>query len=96
VFKSWNGERARIYRARAHCRKPGHSRQHLLNGVRQPGLNSGTASPSPVTLHGARGVYGDYLEDAQGEDVVAGIRNTLALQELEHLNSAPMRSSSTS
>ena len=53
------------------------------------GLNSGTGvafTRDPAT--GARGVYGDYLEDAQGEDVVAGIRNTLALQELEHLNSA--------
>ena len=39
-------------------------------------------TPPPAT----RGVYGDYLEDAQGEDVVAGIRNTMALQELEHLN----------
>jgi pyruvate,orthophosphate dikinase len=53
------------------------------------GLNSGTGvafTRDPAT--GARGVYGDYLEDAQGEDVVAGIRNTLALQELEHLNAA--------
>ena len=35
---------------------------------------------------GHSGVYGDYLENAQGEDVVAGIRNTLALSDLERIN----------
>ena len=35
---------------------------------------------------GARGVYGDYLPDAQGEDVVAGIRNTLPLSALGELD----------
>jgi phosphoenolpyruvate synthase/pyruvate phosphate dikinase len=35
---------------------------------------------------GAQGVYGDYLANAQGEDVVAGIRNTVPLQELEQLD----------
>ena len=42
------------------------------------------ASPSPATrAPGPRGVYGDYLANAQGEDVVAGIRNTVPLQDLE-------------
>jgi pyruvate,orthophosphate dikinase len=35
---------------------------------------------------GERGVYGDYLANAQGEDVVAGIRNTIPLQDLEGLD----------
>jgi pyruvate,orthophosphate dikinase len=35
---------------------------------------------------GAKGVYGDYLQNAQGEDVVAGIRNTLSLADLEGLD----------
>src|SRR5438270_2384932 len=35
---------------------------------------------------GAKGVYGDYLENAQGEDVVAGIRNTLSLADLERID----------
>src|ERR1035437_8448847 len=35
---------------------------------------------------GAQGVYGDYLQNAQGEDVVAGIRNTLPLADLEGLD----------
>jgi pyruvate, orthophosphate dikinase len=37
---------------------------------------------------GARGVYGDYLQNAQGEDVVAGIRNTVPLQVLERIDKA--------
>ncbi|CAM5485087.1 hypothetical protein SPURM210S_06695 [Streptomyces purpurascens] len=31
-------------------------------------------------------MYGDYLPDAQGEDVVAGVRNAVLLAELEHLD----------
>jgi pyruvate,orthophosphate dikinase len=42
-----------------------------------------TRDPAP-----ARGVYGDYLRNAQGEDVVAGIRNTVPLQVLERIDKA--------
>ncbi|MFL6130488.1 MAG: pyruvate, phosphate dikinase, partial [Mycobacteriales bacterium] len=35
---------------------------------------------------GAQGVYGDYLQNAQGEDVVAGIRNTVPLKDLETID----------
>jgi pyruvate,orthophosphate dikinase len=35
---------------------------------------------------GEKRPYGDYLPNAQGEDVVAGIRNTLPLAELEHVD----------
>ena len=35
---------------------------------------------------GDQGVYGDYLENAQGEDVVAGIRNTVPLADLETID----------
>ncbi|NED01297.1 hypothetical protein G3I55_06465, partial [Streptomyces sp. SID6648] len=35
---------------------------------------------------GQQGVYGDYLQNAQGEDVVAGIRNTVALADLERID----------
>ena len=57
------------------------------DGLRQPQPELGTGvafTRDPAT--GNRGVYGDYLQDAQGEDVVAGIRNTMPLQELEDLN----------
>ena len=51
------------------------------------GLDSGTGvcfTRDPAT--GAPGVYGDYLQSAQGEDVVAGIRNTVPLDELESID----------
>src|SRR2546429_4977365 len=51
------------------------------------GMDSGTGvafTRDPAT--GERGVYGDYLQNAQGEDVVAGIRNTIPLQDLEGLD----------
>jgi pyruvate,orthophosphate dikinase len=90
VFKSWNGERARIYRRQERIAENLGTAVNICSMVfGNLGLNSGTGvafTRDPAT--GARGVYGDYLEDAQGEDVVAGIRNTLALQELEHLNAA--------
>jgi pyruvate,orthophosphate dikinase len=53
------------------------------------GADSGTGvafTRDPGT--GESGVYGDYLSNAQGEDVVAGIRNTLPLEELERLDKA--------
>jgi pyruvate,orthophosphate dikinase len=51
------------------------------------GADSGTGvafTRDPAT--GAQGVYGDYLANAQGEDVVAGIRNTVPLEDLEGLD----------
>ncbi len=56
------------------------------------GADSGTGvafTRDPAT--GAQGVYGDYLANAQGEDVVAGIRNTVPLQELEQLDKSVLR-----
>ncbi|HEX5511106.1 MAG TPA: pyruvate, phosphate dikinase, partial [Actinomycetales bacterium] len=55
--------------------------------------NTGPASGSGVCFtrdpaSGAHGAYGDYLPNAQGEDVVAGIRNTVPLADLKHLNPA--------
>ena len=53
------------------------------------GPDSGTGvcfTRDPAT--GAQGVYGDYLQNAQGEDVVAGIRNTVPLQKLEEVDKA--------
>jgi pyruvate,orthophosphate dikinase len=51
------------------------------------GMDSGTGvafTRDPAS--GAQGIYGDYLQNAQGEDVVAGIRNTVPLAELEKLD----------
>ena len=57
------------------------------------GPDSGTGvafTRDPAT--GAQGVYGDYLQNAQGEDVVAGIRNTVPLAELEEIDARPTTS----
>ena len=51
------------------------------------GPDSGTGvafTRDPASGH--QGVYGDYLQNAQGEDVVAGIRNTVPLADLEAID----------
>src|SRR4029079_12761085 len=51
------------------------------------GMDSGTGvafTRDPGS--GDQGVYGDYLQNAQGEDVVAGIRNTVPLADLENID----------
>jgi pyruvate,orthophosphate dikinase len=90
VFSSWNAERAVLYRRQE--RIPG-DLGTAVNIVAMVfgnlGADSGTGvafTRDPAT--GARGVYGDYLANAQGEDVVAGIRNTIHLDELESLDKA--------
>jgi pyruvate,orthophosphate dikinase len=52
-------------------------------------MDSGTGvafTRDPASGH--QGIYGDYLQNAQGEDVVAGIRNTVPLTELERIDKA--------
>lgn len=88
VFESWNTDRAKLYRRQE--RIPSDlgtavNVQVMAFGNAGPGSGTGVAfTRDPGT--GSRGVYGDYLPDAQGEDVVAGIRNTLPLVELESLD----------
>lgn len=85
VFRSWNSERARIYRRRE--RIP-HELGTAVNIVTMVFGNMGEDSGTGVCFtrdpsSGRPGVYGDILMNAQGEDVVAGIRNTEALTDLE-------------
>ncbi|MCZ4606580.1 pyruvate, phosphate dikinase [Streptomyces sp. Lzd4kr] len=88
VFESWNGERARLYRRREGIRDDlgtAVNVQRMVFGNLGPDSGSGVAfTRDPAT--GRRGLYGDYLPNAQGEDVVAGIRNTVGLDELNHVN----------
>ena len=88
VFRSWNTERARIYRRRERIPHDLGTAVNICTMVfGNMGENSGTGvcfTRDPSSGHS--GVYGDYLENAQGEDVVAGIRNTLALSDLERIN----------
>ena len=90
VFRSWNTERARIYRRRE--RIP-HDLGTAVNICTMVFGNMGEGSGTGVCFtrdpsSGHAGVYGDYLENAQGEDVVAGIRNTLSLADLENIDKA--------
>ena len=84
VFRSWNTDRARLYRRREripHDLGTAVNVQAMAFGNLGEGSGTGVAfTRDPAT--GAPGVYGDYLPDAQGEDVVAGIRNTFPLTEL--------------
>lgn len=88
VFRSWNTDRARLYRRRE--RIPNDlgtavNVQVMAFGNAGPGSGTGVAfTRDPAT--GARGEYGDYLPDAQGEDVVAGIRNTMSLDALKEID----------
>ena len=84
VFASWNGPRAIAYRVReriAHDLGTAVNVQAMVFGNRDD--NSGTGvgfTRDPAT--GTKGEYGDFLVNAQGEDVVAGIRNTEPLSAL--------------
>jgi pyruvate, orthophosphate dikinase len=87
VFKSWNGARAIAYRVRekiSHDLGTAVNVQTMVFGNRD--MNSGTGVG--FTRNAATGEnlpYGDFLINAQGEDVVAGIRNTDDLDKLgEH------------
>jgi pyruvate,orthophosphate dikinase len=90
VFDSWNGDRARLYRRQERIPADLGTAVNICSMVfGNLGMDSGTGvafTRDPGS--GAQGVYGDYLQNAQGEDVVAGIRNTLPLQELEGLDKA--------
>ncbi len=82
VFKSWNGKRAIDYRNAAnipHNLGTGVNIQTMVFG--NMGNTSGTGvafTRNPAT--GEKKLYGDYLINAQGEDVVAGIRNTTKIE----------------
>jgi pyruvate,orthophosphate dikinase len=90
VFNSWNADRAILYRRQERIPTDlgtAVNVQAMVFG--NLGQDSGTGvafTRDPGT--GEPGVYGDYLSNAQGEDVVAGIRNTVPLQDLEQLDKA--------
>ena len=85
VFRSWNNDRAITYRRLNDI--PGSwgtavNVQEMVYG--NMGENSGTGvafTRNPAT--GEKKLYGEYLINAQGEDVVAGIRTPIPISELE-------------
>ncbi len=88
VFGSWNTDRAVIYRRQERIPDDLGTAVNVCSMVfGNLGDTSGTGvcfTRDPSTGH--RGVYGDYLVNAQGEDVVSGIRNTLSLADLEAID----------
>ena len=85
VFKSWNNERAIIYRNREkipHDLGTAINIQTMVFG--NMGEDSGTGvafSRNPAT--GENKLFGEFLKNAQGEDVVAGVRTPEPIEELE-------------
>jgi pyruvate,orthophosphate dikinase len=90
VFKSWNGKRAIDYRNAAgiaHDLGTAVNVQTMVFG--NMGGDSGTGvafTRNPST--GENVLFGDYLMNAQGEDVVAGIRTPIPIAELQRENPA--------
>ncbi|KUM80280.1 pyruvate, phosphate dikinase [Streptomyces curacoi] len=88
VFDSWNGDRAKLYRRQEripHDLGTAVNVCSMVFGNLGPDSGTGVAfTRDPASGH--QGVYGDYLQNAQGEDVVAGIRNTVPLAELESID----------
>ncbi len=90
VFDSWNTERAVLYRRQEQIP------EDLGTAVNVQAMvfgNCGMSSGSGVAFtrdpaSGSQGVYGDYLQNAQGEDVVAGIRNTVSLADMSEVDKA--------
>ncbi len=84
VFKSWNGKRAVDYRNAAGIPHDLGTAVNIVTMVfGNMGWTSGTGvafTRDPAT--GEKKMYGDYLLNAQGEDVVAGIRNTEKIEKL--------------
>ncbi len=85
VFKSWSGKRAVDYRNAAGIP---HDLGTAVNIVTMVFGNMGTncATGVALTRNGSTGenkIEGDYLLNAQGEDVVAGIRLTKNIEELK-------------
>src|SRR5439155_26490860 len=78
VFRSWNRRRARDYRRMEKIPDDLGTAVNVQAMVfRNKGDDSGTGvafTPNPST--GESAPYGDFLTNAQGEDVVAGIRIT--------------------
>ena len=87
VFGSWNNPRATLYRQK---NKIADDLGTAVNVQSMVFGNKGNTSATGVAFtrnpaNGAKEFYGDYLVNAQGEDVVAGIRNTSPIAELKNV-----------
>ncbi len=87
VFRSWNNERAKVYRKMNEIPDSWGTAvnvQEMVYG--NSGETSGTGvafTRNPAT--GEKKLYGEYLMNAQGEDVVAGIRTPASIETLKEV-----------
>ena len=90
VFRSWNNERAIYYRRMNDIPSSWGTAvnvQEMVYGNKGDDCGTGVAfTRNPAT--GEKGIYGEYLMNAQGEDVVAGIRTPLPITKLNEQNPA--------
>src|SRR5205807_3393551 len=85
VFDSWDSPRAQVYRRTYHIPD---DLGTAVNVVQMVFGNKGDGSATGVAFTrdpstGEQGIYGEYLVNAQGEDVVAGTRTPQPLEEME-------------
>ncbi len=87
VFESWNNPRAKVYREINHISDDIGTAVNVQSMVfGNTGDDSGTGvafTRNPST--GAKELYGEFLVNAQGEDVVAGIRTPLQLVKMKNV-----------
>ena len=89
AFGSWNTAQAWIYRGRERIRQDLGTAVNIctmVSAISGRLLNGVCFTRAPAS--GRPGVYGDYLVNAQGEDVVAGISSTLSLEGLARIDPA--------
>jgi pyruvate, orthophosphate dikinase len=87
VFRSWNTDRAKTYRR---MERIPDDLGTAVNVQMMVFGNMGKASGTGVAftrnpIIGSKELYGDYLSNAQGEDVVAGVRDTLPIKALKRI-----------
>ena len=85
VFRSWDNPRANVYRRDndiPYSWGPAVNVQSMAFGNMGDDCGTGVAfTRDPAT--GAKGLFGEFLTNAQGEDVVAGVRTPMHIQEME-------------
>ncbi|MCT4661725.1 MAG: pyruvate, phosphate dikinase [Tissierellales bacterium] len=88
VFRSWNNPRAIVYR---NLNEIPHDIGTAVNVQAMVFGNAGETSGTGVAFTrnpatGDNGIFGEFLMNAQGEDVVAGIRTPLHIEDMKRIN----------
>ena len=85
VFRSWNTDRAKIYRKMNNISETlgtaVNVQEMVYGNLTDDSLTGVAFSRNPAT--GENKLYGEYLEKAQGEDIVAGVRTPKSIEDLK-------------